>query len=160
MVVAKLSPDYTAFTGEYYAWTDGSVEGPAMFKRAGVYYITVGPGCCACRGGSDVIVYTAASALGPYVERGSVGRNVSQPVFNAHSPYNYATRAQQTKVVPVPNGSGGVSYLWAGNQWVTAGASVGYARNFDLMYWSVLNFTADGNITQISWSDTTTLVVA
>ncbi len=68
-----------------------------MFKRNGLYYLLVGQGCCACKGGSNILVYTATAALGPYKFIGDVGSNKTQP-FDAHSPWNYVTHAQQTKV--------------------------------------------------------------
>lgn len=69
------------------------VEGPAMFKRFGVYYLLVGAGCCACRGGSNVIVYTAPAPLGPWTLQGDVGSNTTDGhTYDAHSPWNYVTR--------------------------------------------------------------------
>lgn len=38
----------------------------------GIYYITVGVGCCACRGGSNIVIYTATNPLGPYTLVGDV----------------------------------------------------------------------------------------
>ena len=113
----------------------------------------VGPGCCACRGGSDVIVYTSMSPLGPYTLVGSVGKNTTAP-FDPASPYNYVTRAQQTKVVSVPDGSGNkTQYLWIGNAWVTSPGplpgGVGGPRDQDLLYFSVLEFTTGGIIQQM-----------
>lgn len=66
LVIEKLTANYTSGTGEVYNLTNLGVEGPAMFKRKGVYYITVGVGCCACLGGSNVVVYKSDSPLGPY----------------------------------------------------------------------------------------------
>ena len=128
-----------------------SVEGPAMFARGGVYYLLAGVGCCACRGGSNVVVFTAPSPMGPWVGRGDVGSNHSQP-FSKGSPFNYVTRAQQTKVIAVPSSSGALQYLWVGNQWVTSQAP-GAPRNRDLLFFALLNFTEDGNITQMQWAD-------
>jgi len=134
------------------------VEGPAMLKRNGIYYLLVGEGCCACRGGSNVVVYTAPNPLGPWIHRGDVGSNSSGHVFDPHSPWNYATRAQQTKVVEVPDGAGGTQYLWVGNQWVTS-QSPGNPRNNDLLFFTVLNFKEDGNLSQIAWADTVTITL-
>lgn len=64
--------------------------GPSMFERNGVYYLLAGLGCCACRGGSNVVVYTAPSPLGPFTLQGDIGSNHTDGhVFDAHSPYNY-----------------------------------------------------------------------
>ena len=54
--IEQLNPSYTGTTGKYGSFTNGGVEGPAMFKRQGVYYILLGVGCCACKGGSNVEV--------------------------------------------------------------------------------------------------------
>jgi hypothetical protein len=134
-----------------------SVEGPAMFLRGGAYYLLAGAACCACRGGSNVVVFTAPSPLGPWVSRGDVGTNHSAP-FSKASPWNYVTRAQGTKVLEVPDGVGGTQYLWIGNQWVTSQAP-GAPRNKDLLFFAVLQFSADGNITQMRWADSATLIV-
>jgi len=39
VVIQKLKPDYLGFTGEYFSLPNSSVEGPALFKRNGIYYI-------------------------------------------------------------------------------------------------------------------------
>eukprot|EP00483_Globobulimina_turgida_P011124 UN11145 len=89
-----------------------------MFKRNNIYYVLVGKGCCACKGGSNIVVYTADKPMGPYSLRGDVGSNhTNGHVFNAKSPYNYVTRAQGSKVMVVP-GENGDQYLWLGNQWL------------------------------------------
>jgi hypothetical protein len=139
---------------------NGGVEGPAVFRRGDFYYLLVGVGCCACRGGSNVVPYTARAMAGPWARQRDVGSNsTSGHVFSAHSPYNYVTRAQGTKVVVVPSPSGGPDqYLWVGNQWVTS-AQPGRERNSDLLFWALLEFAEDGNITQMAWADTATLDV-
>ena len=155
LVIARLDGNYTRGTGDVYELPSTEVEGPAMFKRKGVYYLLVGVGCCACRGGSNVIVYTALRPLGPYTMQGDVGSNHTQP-FDKHSPLNYVTHAQQSKVVEVTGADGEAQYLWVGNQWVTA-TTPGRERNRDLLYWALLSFTADGNITQMEWQDSVKL---
>ena len=49
---------HSGVTGASVDIPNGGVEGPSMFKRNGIYYILVGVGCCACRGGSNVVVRT------------------------------------------------------------------------------------------------------
>jgi hypothetical protein len=56
VVIEELTPDLCNVTGKYYAFSDTSVEGPSMFKRGSIYYLTLGVGCCACKGGSNVVV--------------------------------------------------------------------------------------------------------
>jgi len=134
---------------------NGGVEGPALFKRLGIYYLLVGVGCCACKGGSNVIVYTSSqSPLGPWMQMGDVGSNTTEGhIFDPRSPYNYVTRAQQTKVINISN-----QFLWLGNQWVTS-MLPGNPRNSDLLYFTVLNFSDDGNITQMVREDSCTISV-
>lgn len=125
-----------------------------MFMRrnasgVAIYYLLVGEGCCACLGGSNVVVYTAGSAMGPYVRQGDVGSN--RTPFDKASPYNYVTRAQGTKVVPV-----GDQWLWMGNQWVTATAP-GRPRNRDLLAWYLLEFNDAGVIQQLVYTTETIL---
>ena len=174
-----------------------------MFKRNGVYYLLLGVGCCACKGGSNIEVsgpphraacsleaascalgaplppppshprtcarplprfcrplqvYTATSPLGPFVSRGDVGSNHSNP-FDKHSYYNYVTKSQGSKVFEVAAADGSTQYVFLGNQWVTS-TLPGNPRNHDNLFWAVLNFDATGNITQLQWSDTTTISIA
>jgi hypothetical protein len=164
LTIERLAANWTAGSGTAVDIPNPGVEGPAMFKRGSTYYILVGVGCCACRGGSNVIVYTASSPMGPYTQVGDVGSNVTDGhVFSKSSPWNYVTKAQQTKVVPVPDGAGGTQYLWLGNQWYTAPGpgpgGLGGPRDADLLYFSVLNFNASGAIQQMVWAPTTTLTV-
>ena len=42
-------------------------EGPVFFKHQGRFYVMAGKVCCACRGGSNVYVFSALDPLGPYL---------------------------------------------------------------------------------------------
>jgi hypothetical protein len=143
MTVVKMTPDLKGFTNSVFSWSEPNVEGPAMFKRGEVYYISVGVGCCACRGGSSVQIWQASTPLGPYSLQGDVGNNRSQG-FSPSSPLNYVTHAQQSKVFTLSGGSSvDDTYVWLGNQWVTATTSAGTLggpRNQDLLYWATLQF--------------------
>jgi hypothetical protein len=157
--IQKLSASFLGPEGPAVDLPNGGVEGPALFKRQGVYYLLVGAGCCACKGGSNVVVYTALHLLGPWQLRGDVGSNSSSShAFDAHSPLNYETHAQQSKVVAVPSASGELQYLWIGNQWVTS-AQPGAPRDHDLLFFALLEFSEDGNITQMHWADSAQLSV-
>ena len=159
LTIVQLDATYTKPTGAVYELDSPNVEGPAMFRRGRWYYLLVGEGCCACKGGSNVVVYTAERPLGPYVMRGDVGSNkTAGHVFDRHSALNYVTHAQQSKVVEVQGEGGEVQYLWLGNQWVTA-ATPGRERNQDLLYWAVLRFDETGNITQLEYQEKITLSV-
>ena len=74
-------------------------EGPTLFKRAGLYYVTAGTGCCACIGGASIYVLTSHSLAGPWEYRGDVGSNPHSK-FDPASPDNYITRAQGSAVLP------------------------------------------------------------
>jgi hypothetical protein len=161
LTIEKLAPNMTMTTGEAVDIPNGGVEGPAMFKRGGVYYILVGEGCCACIGGSNVVVYTAPAPLGPYTRQGDVGSNTTH-AFDPASPFNYVTRAQGSKVVVVPAADGSAQYLWLGNQWVTArtpSGGLGGPRNADLLYWTLLDFNASGALQQMVYAEATTISV-
>jgi len=154
LTIERLNSTYTGVTGQAVNIPNGGVEGPSMFRRGATYYVLVGLGCCACRGGSNVVVYTASNPMGPYALQGDVGSNsTAGHVFDKASPWNYVTRAQGSKVVPVVGADGEAQFLWLGNQWVSSGG----ARNADLLYWTVLQFDAQGKIQQIVREDTTTL---
>lgn len=123
-------------------------EGPVFFQRAGVYYILPGTGCCGCLGGSNIYVFTAKHPMGPYQYQGDVGSNITAP-WDPHSPWNYPTRAQASAAVDI----GSDQILWMGNQWVTSKAP-GQPRNSDLLYFWPLEFTSDGNISQVRYERT------
>ena len=155
ITIVKLTADYMNGTDETYTLTNGNVEGPSMFKRQGFYYVLVGQGCCACIGGSNIVVYRSKSPLGPYELQGDVGSNTSQK-FDRHSRFNYVTHAQGSKVITVPDGQGSVQYVWIGNQWVTS-TLPGRPRNHDLLYWAVLEFDSNNNIVQLVRQDNVTI---
>jgi len=153
--IEKLNATYTGVTGVTYTFkTPKPAEGPVMFKRNDLYYILPGTGCCACRGGSSIYVFVSSNPMGPYSYQGDVGSNPDQP-FDKHSPYNYVTKAQASAVFPVGH-SGGVTWLWMGNQWITS-QFPGAPRNHDLLYFTPLTFIANGSISQLQWYDNITI---
>ena len=154
IVIEKLTADLTAGTGDYYSLTLPAVEAPLMFKRDSIYYLLLGVDCCACAGGSNILVYTAPHPLGPFTFQADVGSNPSR--FNAHVPDHYVTSAQGTDVIRVPGADGSLQFLWLGNQWVTA-AGPGHPRDHDLLYWSVLQFGDGGRIQHLVRQDVVTL---
>eukprot|EP00730_Choanoeca_flexa_P005873 TRINITY_DN12038_c0_g2_i1.p1 TRINITY_DN12038_c0_g2~~TRINITY_DN12038_c0_g2_i1.p1 ORF type:complete len:349 (+),score=52.09 TRINITY_DN12038_c0_g2_i1:135-1181(+) len=146
-VVEQLSRNYTASTGVFSTFaTPKPSEAPIMFKRDGLYYVIAGTGCCACRGGSTVYLLVAEDPLGPYEYLGDFASNQTQP-FDPHSPYNYVTRSQPTATFVYNN-----KQVFLGNQWVTA-TELGRPRNHDLLFWAELQFTSNGNLTQLQWHD-------
>jgi beta-xylosidase len=154
LVIEKLTPDFMAGTGETGSIPNAAVEAPALFKRGSTYYVLAGSDCCACRGGSNVEVFTATSPLGPYTAQGDVG---SDRPFQPNDPDRFVTHAQASDVFKVPAADGSVQYVWLGNQWVTAGGGPGHARDGDLLYWSVLAFDPKGAILPFVREDAITL---
>lgn len=76
MSIERLSENYTVSLGAAASsgiFGDTFVEAPAMFKRGSVYYATFGTCCCYCGSGSEVHVYTASNALGPYTKQSVLG---------------------------------------------------------------------------------------
>jgi hypothetical protein len=64
-VLCKLGPDMMSITQETILSTTGSFhEGPWMFKRNGIYYLTWGGGDCSYS--------TSTSLTGPYTSKGSI----------------------------------------------------------------------------------------
>jgi beta-xylosidase len=65
-----LTPNFTASTGKNLGqFPDSNVEGGAVFKRNGLYYMGYGACCCFCRGGSGWVVYQAKSIDGPWTRQ-------------------------------------------------------------------------------------------
>ena len=150
ITIVQLNSSRTGPTGKVGELPNGGVEGPAMFKRNGAYFILAGKGCCACFGGSNIEVYRSAAPLGPYAYIGDVGSRLAP--FNPFSPNNYVTKAQQTKVFLVPAADGSIQYVWLGNQWVTSKLP-GRPRNNDLLYWNVLEWLENNTISKFEYSD-------
>jgi beta-xylosidase len=70
--IERLTPDYLQSTYENYGFfPDTYVEGATLFKRNGIYYALYGSCCCFCRGGSGVVVFSAASITGPWTRQGA-----------------------------------------------------------------------------------------
>ena len=154
--IEKLTPDFTAGTGDYSSLFLPFIEAPVLFKRETRYYLVAGADCCACAGGSNILVYAADHALGPFTLQSDVGSNPSP--FDPHVPDHYVTGAQGSEVIRVPGADGALQFLWLGNQWVTA-SEPGHPRNHDLLYWSLLQFDADGRVQPLVRQDTVTLAL-
>ena len=140
--VEVLSDDYTHSLGsvdpsQYSSGLFGpkGIEAPAMFKRDGVYYSSVGLDCCFCKSGSGVIFFTASAPLGPWTLRGQVGR------FQNHSSI---TKAQQNFVITIPPAAGSKgkgTFLWTGDRWQSAPDRL---KDHDFQTWLPLQFTDAG----------------
>lgn len=127
--VAPLNANYTAsivaHNSPFLPGTDhtGCFEGPALFKRTGVYYATLGPCSCFGRQGSETWLYTATSPLGPFTRAGSLGN---------------AEQAQQNYVFQAPLASGDTAYVWTGDRWKSTPDG---EKAHDFQFWQPLNFT-------------------
>lgn len=154
LVIEKLADNFTVGTGQTASIHNSGIEAPIMFKRNGIYYIVSGNGCCACKGGSNALVYTADSPFGPFTLRGDVGSNPTP--FDKHSPNNYVTRAQATAIFLVPSPGGDEQYVYMGNQWQTA-QFPGRPRNRDLLYFTKMQFFSNGSVEQFVWQNETTI---
>ena len=95
--------------------------------------------------------HTSPTPLGTYTYRGEIAANTSRP-FDAHSPWNYVTRAQGATHFMVAGAGGEEQHVWLGNQWVTA-QEPGHPRNQDLLYFALLSFEADGSIQHLARQD-------
>jgi hypothetical protein len=149
IVVEKLTPDFTGSAGA----TDpssrsdpigpGGTEAPALFKVGSTYYLSFASLCCYCPAGAATQVYTAQHPLGPYSALTSLGN---------------APGAQQNFVFSAPGKLEGV--LWGGNRWGSDPIHpAGPLFDYSLQYWGILNLSASGNITALTWQDKVVLRV-
>eukprot|EP00041_Stephanoeca_diplocostata_P022714 m.544339 g.544339 ORF g.544339 m.544339 type:complete len:173 (+) comp22138_c0_seq16:219-737(+) len=106
--IVKLNANFTGPDVLMSSFSLGG-EGPVFFKRNGTYYILSGSGCCACIGGSSIIVNMADSLTGPWTQQGDVGSNPTK--FDPHSPNNYVTKAQASTVFSVSTSSGDTIFV-------------------------------------------------
>ena len=112
-------------------------EGPTMFKRQGYYYITTGSVCCACVGGSSILVHSSNNVTGPWVTQGDVGSNPKHDPNDVHDPNKYVTKSQGSAVFDV----GAHQWVYLGNQWNSGlKERPPGPRNHDLLYWGVMEF--------------------
>jgi len=147
--INKLDNTYMNGTNETASITPpSSAEAPNLFKRNNLYYAMYGKGCCACTGGSNAWVSNSSKPLGPFT--------LKDDVYDVGTLPNgtYATRAQQSAILCIPNEQGDLQYIWIGNQWGTAPDHV---YNHDLIYWYPLQFFPNNTIAQIQWQEEITL---
>ena len=84
-VVERLSPDWLSSSGEFgiifekpdFPWLDGG----GMMKRDGTYFVMLSFDCCFCSWGSDALVFTAPTPLGPWQPQAAQPRpQAAQPI--------------------------------------------------------------------------------
>jgi len=102
------------------------VESPALFKRGATYYLLTGSCCCACRGGSGLAVYTAASVRGPWALQAHSDINCAAdaPLCGAFGARqvdraDLVFNAQWWSVSTIPLAGGGSAYILSGRRWLS-----------------------------------------
>jgi len=166
--IEKLSPDYLHTTKENYGLLpDHYVEGSALFKRNGLYYVLYGSCCCFCRAGAGVVVYTAKNIQGPWVRSG-----VDVNCFTTDTAVCGAYGERKTKdplIIPAQiitvstlETNNGTVYIWGGERWLSAPNNnpncpdecrhcdepTDYIKGNGFSYWYPLEFNQDGSIKQ------------
>ena len=136
--VERMLPNYNGTqgaAGSSGVIGDPNVEAPMMFKRNGTYYVVFGRCCCYCGSGSTVSVYTAASPLGPYTKRSSLGE----------------LRSQSTDIFGYIDSKGETQFMYIGDHWQSAPDGL---KSHDFTVWAPLVFSADGlNVTTVGFQD-------
>lgn len=136
--VEKLTPDYLGSTGKTSAPLGSRSEAPVLFRRNHVYYALFDLCCCFGPQGSGARVFTAASPLGPFTERGNINR-----VSGDGDPI---VAAQQTWVARIPTAEG-LIFVWMGDRW---GSRPDGIKGHDFQFWCApLKFGPDDSIMPI-----------
>ncbi len=132
--IERLSDDFLGSSGEASPPLGTGSEAPAMFRRAGRYYVLFDHTCCFCPQGSGARVFVAGTPFGPYRELPNINRGAGgKPVV----------AAQQTFVAAIP-AANGPEFIWMGDRWESSPDGV---KGHDLQFWSApLRFTDDGAI--------------
>jgi len=140
--VERLTPDYLGPSGKTSDILATGCEAPVLFRRNNLYYALCGPLCPDCPKGSEVMVFTSTSPLGPFTIKSNINRRsgngasneLGQDVLFAHS-FNEGAPivpAQQTWVAKIPM-SGEPLFIWMADLWGSARDGV---KGHDLQYWS------------------------
>jgi len=157
LTVVQLSADFTSPT-TLMSEIPTTNEAPVMFKRKNMYYAMTGKDCCYCLGGSNNMYWSAPSLKGPWKYIGDVGSNPTP--FNAHSPNNFVTKAQEQKVFTVPTPTG-MDWIWLGMQWNSGLAETPPGpRHHDLWAFYKFDFNTNGTIKQLQHQDNVTFTYA
>lgn len=140
--VERLAPDYLSSTYRNSGFVAGNVESPALFERAGVYYLLFDNTCAFCTTGSGARVYTSHAPLGPYTFQSNInvrsrsrseGLSWTRPGTGR---IDTILPAQQADVVALPTASG-LLYMWMGDRW---GSTPDGIKGHDFQFWVPLRF--------------------
>lgn len=136
--VARLTPDYSGFTGRAsYILAKGG-EAPVLFRRNNLYYALCGPLCAACPEGSEVHVFTSTAPLGPFTKRSEINYRSENGALTVP--------AQETWVARIPT-SEGPAFIWMADRW---GSCPDGVKGHDFQFWSApLKFGTNGDILPI-----------
>jgi hypothetical protein len=151
--VERLKPDYLSPGGRTSDILANGAEAPVLFRRNDLYYALCGPLCPDCPKGSEVLVLTSTSPLGPFTSRANINRRSENgasvepgqdvPVANRFEEGNPIVPAQQTWVAKIPTPEGPV-FIWMGDRW---GSCPDGVKGHDAQFWSApLKFSPDGQI--------------
>ena len=154
--VERLKPDYLGPTGKTSDILTKGSEAPVLFRRNNLYYALCGPLCPDCPEGSEVLVLTSTSPLGPFTARSNINRRSGNGAstepgqdilvasrFDEGAPI---VPAQQTWVARIPT-SEGPAFIWMGDRWESCPDGV---KGHDFQSWSApLKFSPDGDILPI-----------
>ncbi|HEX8712511.1 MAG TPA: family 43 glycosylhydrolase [Terracidiphilus sp.] len=140
--VERLAPDYLSSTYRNGGFVAGNVESPALFSRAGVYYLLFDNTCAFCKTGSGARVYMSNAPLGPYTYQGNInirsdsgaeGRSWTRPGTGRD---DTILPAQQADVAEFPTTTGTL-YMWMGDRW---GSTPDGIKGHDFQVWVPLRF--------------------
>ena len=144
--IEKLTPDYTAGTGETIVLAT-ELESPVLFKRENIYYAILGRRCAFCPKGSDLVVCTSISPLGPY----SLAQNLN---LRDGTTNEVVIPGQQTWIAKIPTDRG-PEFIWMADFWQSAPDGI---KGHDLQFWARLNFDRRSKMISIEnsnqWSTT------
>jgi hypothetical protein len=145
--IERLASDYLSSTKETSGFIAGNVESPSMFKRKGTFYLLFDNTCAFCKNGSGARVYTARSALGPYLYRTNINSKDSKEggaswTSPGSGRSNTIVDAQQTHVAEIPSTSGTL-FVWMGDRW---GSTPDGIKGHDFQVWLPLEFADHGVI--------------
>jgi beta-xylosidase len=146
MSIERLSENFTTSLGAAASsgtFGDAGVEAPMMFKRGAIYYALFGSCCCYCGSGSQVSVYTAAAALGPYTKQ------AGGPLPNLFS--------QSTDIFNYVDAAGETNFLYVGDHWQSAPDRL---KSHDFTVWAPLSFADNGALSSKGFQDSFTVDVA
>ncbi len=154
--VERLNPDFLGPSGKTSNILAKGGEAPVLFRRNNLYYALCGPLCPDCPQGSEVLVLSSTSPLGPFTIRSNINRRsgngdsneLGQDVLIAHDFTEGApiVPAQQTWVAKIPM-AGEPLFIWVGDRWASCPDGI---KGHDFQFWSApLKFSPDGDILPI-----------